>query len=150
MNDRKVRRRWTSRGGWQLLDSLKPDDPKAKSQKGTPPKSPPKTPANPPQGGGAQRDLIPAAAQLKVLRSLQAELNQRTAEFAKLHPDSDKLTEEERDELKELEDSQRDIAALFEQMAKIFEHEKQEKQAGDDVPPPPREVPAKPQPEGKP
>ena len=58
--------------------------------------------------------------QLKVLRSLQAELNQRTAEFAKEHPDKAKLTDEERDELKELEDAQRDIAKLFQEIAKLF------------------------------
>jgi hypothetical protein len=113
---------------------------------GTPPKSPPKNPQGPPPAGGAQQDLIPPAAQLKVLRTLQAELNQRTAEFAKLHPDSDKLTDEEREELKEIEDAQRDIAALFEQMAKLFEHEKQAQegtQPADELPPP-REVPGKP------
>jgi hypothetical protein len=146
-NDRKVRRPMdlAARRLEQLLDALKPDDPKSKSPKETP-KSPPKNAANPPPPGGGQQDVIPPMAQLKVLRSLQAELNQRTAEFAKLHPDSDKLTDEEREELKEIEDAQRDIAALFEQMAKLFEHEKQakeEKQPPDELPPP-REVPEKP------
>lgn len=108
----------------QLLDALKQDDPKAKSAKES--REPaPKNPASPPQGGNRDRDLVPPLAQLKVLRSLQAELNGRTAEFAKLHPDPEKLTDEERAELKELEDAQRDVAALFEEMAKLFREQKQ-------------------------
>ena len=67
---------------------------------------------------------MPPLAQLKVLRALQAELNQRTAEFAKDHPDPGKLTDEERDELKELEQAQREIAALFEEMVKLFQDHK--------------------------
>jgi hypothetical protein len=80
--------------------------------------------------------LVPPLAQLKVLRSLQAELNQRTVEFAKAHPDPDKLTDEERDELKELEQAQREIAALFEQMGKLFDEQKQSKPDKQDPPPP--------------
>ena len=86
--------------------------------------NPPKAPQNPPQtnpNGGGEQDIVPPLAQLKVLRSLQAELNDRTAEFAKAHPDPDKLTDEEKAELRELEQSQREIAELFEQMAKLFE-----------------------------
>ena len=86
----------------------------------------------------------------RILRALQAELNQRTAEFAKLHPDAAKLTDEERDELKELEAAQRDIATLFGEMAKLFGEQQQPDGQADAPPaepetlPPPREVPARP------
>jgi t-SNARE complex subunit (syntaxin) len=60
---------------------------------------------------------VPPLAQLKVLRALQAELNERTVQFAKDHPDADKLNAEEKAELADLERSQREIAALFELMA---------------------------------
>ena len=88
----------------QLADSLKPDDPKKQPEKknGNPP---PKQPQNPPKanpdGEGGERDVVPPLAQLKVLRSLQAELNERTTQFANDHPDRDKLTDEEKTELKE-------------------------------------------------
>ena len=40
--------------------------------------------------------------------------------FAKDHPDRDKLTEDETDELKELEQAQRDVAELFDKLAAEF------------------------------
>jgi len=81
--------------------------------------------------------MVPPLAQLKILRALQEELNLSTAEFARAHSNSDKLTDEERDELKELEIAQREIAALFGQISKLFDDHKL----------PQREPPA---PEGKP
>lgn len=132
-NDRRVLRPMTlaARRLEQLLEALKPDDPKRKDGKEPAPKTQPKTdPMNPPPAGGGQQDLIPPLAQLKVLRSLQAELNDRTAEFAKLYPDADKLTDEEREELKELEDSQRDIATLFEHVAKLLQEQKAQQDMG--------------------
>ncbi|HVL11592.1 MAG TPA: hypothetical protein VM529_03455 [Gemmata sp.] len=152
-NDRRVKRPMdlAARRLEQLLDALKPDDPRAKSQKqpATPKGQAKSDPAAPPKSG-PRGDLIPPAAQLKVLRALQAELNQRTAEFDKLHPDAAKLTDEERDELKELEAAQRDIAALFGEMAKLFGEQQQPDGPPDappaepETPPPPREVPARP------
>ena len=59
-----------------------------------------------------------------MLRALQAELNQQTAEFARAHPDANKLTDDERGELKDLEQAQREIAALFEQMTQLFDESK--------------------------
>lgn len=126
-NDRKVLRPMTlaARRLELLLDALKPDEPGARTKKET--KPPPKSgnaPPTPPPAGGGNDDVVPPLAQLKVLRALQEELNVNTAEFARSHSDPDKLTEEERDELKELEKAQRDIAALFEQMARLFEDHK--------------------------
>jgi len=67
------------------------------------------------EGGG-----IPPLAQLKALRAMQAEVNERTAEFDKAHPEKDRLSDEEKDELKELEQSQRDVAELFDKLAALF------------------------------
>ena len=63
--------------------------------------------------------------QLKALRALQAELNERTAAFALAHPDISKLDSKSRDELKEIEQAQNDIAALFQQMAKRMREKKE-------------------------
>ena len=51
---------------------------------------------------------------------MQAEVNELTAAFDKAHPDKDKLSDEEKDELKELEQAQRDVAELFDKLASLF------------------------------
>jgi hypothetical protein len=128
-NDRKVLRPMSlaARRLEQLLEALKADEPRPRTKKQSSPKQASKSgsaPATSPQGG-AERDIVPPLAQLKVLRALQEELNLSTSEFARTHPDPTKLNEEEREELKELEKAQRDIAILFSQMAKLFdEHER--------------------------
>jgi hypothetical protein len=104
----------------QILDSLKPDDKKKD-----------KPPAAGGGGGGSGGgggeggpqggNGVPPLAQLKALRDWQAEINERTAAFAKAHPDRDKLTDDEKDELKELEKAQKDIAELFEQLLPLFQ-----------------------------
>jgi hypothetical protein len=129
-NDRKVKRPMAlaARRLVQLLDALTQDPPKATPKKEPQSGAPPTNPMNPMPGGGEDEDIIPPLAQLKVLKALQAELNERTAEFAKEHPDKEKLTEEELTELKELEQSQRDIATLFEHMAKLFQEQKQKQE----------------------
>ena len=58
----------------QLLDSLKPD--KMKMAEGEPGEG-----EGGGGGGGGGGDNIPAAAQIKVLKMLQQELNDRTDEF---------------------------------------------------------------------
>ncbi len=68
----------------------------------------------PPPGG------IPPLAQLKSLRALQAEVNERTTAFAKDHPDPAKLTDDDKDDLRELEQAQRDVAELFEKLAPLL------------------------------
>lgn len=94
----------------QLLDALKQDPPKPKGEPGQPAEGQPSENA----------EGVPPLAQLKALRALQADLNRETAEFDKAHPDRAELTDEERDELKELEDAQAEITALFEEVAKLF------------------------------
>jgi len=106
----------------QVLDALKPDEPQAKKEKKDGPA--PMGGGGMPMGGGGgpqNGDIIPPLAQLKALRALQADLNARTAEFDKLHPDRTKLTDEDKDELQDLEAAQRAIASLFEEMAKLFQ-----------------------------
>src|SRR6185437_11426241 len=104
----------------QVLEVLKPENaPKKKNDEKKAGKPPGESPM--PMAAPGNGDIIPPLAQLKALRALQAECNAATAEFAKRHPDRDKLTDEDREELKELEDSQREIATLFEQMAKLFQ-----------------------------
>jgi hypothetical protein len=55
---------------------------------------------------------LPPLAELKALRSLQADIAERTAAFEIAHPDRTKLTPDEIDELKTLEKTQTDIAEL--------------------------------------
>jgi len=104
----------------QILDAL--DEKKdAKPPMGGMPPPPGDMPPMPP--GGEQPPPpggIPPLAQLKSLRALQAEVNERTAAFAKEHPDPEKLTDDDKDELKELEQAQRDVAELFEKLAPLF------------------------------
>jgi hypothetical protein len=106
----------------QILDALKPDDkqnPQTEIESGSG------------QGGGGGGGAgaagqpsgrsIPPLAQLKALRDWQAEINERTAAFANNHPDPAKLTDDEKTELKDLEQAQKDIAELFEQLLPLFQ-----------------------------
>lgn len=107
-----------------ILDSLA-EDPK---------KDQPPPPSDQPGGGGGGGDMpggmgqggpppngVPPLAQLKALRSIQAELNTRTRDFEAAHPDKAKLTEADREELEELERSQREVAELFDKLKEEFE-----------------------------
>lgn len=71
------------------------------------------------QGGGPKS--VPPLAQLKALRSIQSELNTRTREFDTAHPDKAKLMDADREELEELERSQREVAELFDKVKEEFE-----------------------------
>src|SRR5205807_4355843 len=74
-----------------------------------------------PAGGkiaGDERELgdnIPPLAQLKLLRAMQAEVNERTTDFAKKHPDERKLTDAEKKELQAIQREQREVAGLVEE-----------------------------------
>jgi hypothetical protein len=56
---------------------------------------------------------------------MQAEVNERTAGFAKEHPDTTKLTDDQKEELKDLEQAQRDVAELFEKLAPLIRQAQQ-------------------------
>jgi hypothetical protein len=106
-----------------VLNSLK-DDPK--DQKPTGENGGQGGAGDMPPGGGQgnpdeQNTGVPQLAQLKALRAIQAELNDRTREFAKAHPDTAKLSDADREELDELEQSQREVADLFEKIKPAFE-----------------------------
>jgi hypothetical protein len=66
-------------------------------------------------GGGAPNagDGIPPVAQYKLLRDMQADLNQKTEDFRKNHPDPGKLSEKDKAELQSLQKEQRDVAELL-------------------------------------
>src|SRR5262249_30509381 len=66
-------------------------------------------------GAGGRRggEEIPLLAQLKALRAVQAEINERTEQFAKEHPDLSKLKDDEKAELETLRKTQRDVADLI-------------------------------------
>jgi hypothetical protein len=74
-------------------------------------------PAEESKSGAPGGEGIPQIAQLKLLRALQAELNERTAKFASEHPDAAKWTQTERDELAAIRRSQAELATLLEEIA---------------------------------
>jgi hypothetical protein len=96
----------------QLLESLKPDKQDAAPQPMAGGGMPPDMPMNPPQPG----DQLPPLAQLKALRSLQADIAERTAAFDKAHPDRTKLNDDEIAELEALQKMQLDVAELIKQL----------------------------------
>jgi hypothetical protein len=67
-------------------------------------------------GPGPGSERIPPLAQLKVLRSLQQEVNERTTAFDKEHPDRNKLTNKDEQALQALGQEQLEIADLFQQL----------------------------------
>src|SRR5207248_2767513 len=80
----------------QLLDALKMEE-------GQPLRAQGANRRPPSGGGGAAGDRIPPLAQLKLLRVLQADVNERTREFARKHPEEDKLTEGQKKELRAIQ-----------------------------------------------
>jgi hypothetical protein len=70
-------------------------------------------------GGGAgagNGSEIPPLAQLKLLRQMQADVNKRTEDFRKAHPDPAKLNEKEKVELQDIRKSQQEVAELLEEL----------------------------------
>lgn len=95
----------------QLLEALKPDkDMTSSGGSGG-------GGAGQPMGGRRRPDGedIPLLAQLKALRAMQAEVTQRTEQFAKDHPDPSKLSDADRVELAFLRKMQRDVAELIQE-----------------------------------
>ena len=111
-----------------VLNSLK-DDPKDKNQQPAKPMDMGDQPPMPmPMQEQQQQNGLPQMAQVKALRAIQAELNERTAEFAKAHPEADKYTEADKEELEELERSQREVAGLFDKIKDLFKKKMMEEQ----------------------
>jgi hypothetical protein len=79
-------------------------------------------------GGGGRRDeSITPIAQLKALRALQQEINDRTRAFDKEHPDRAKLTKREEDDLQAIRQEQGEIADLFQQLSAPAESQEDKK-----------------------
>jgi hypothetical protein len=63
-------------------------------------------------------DGLPPVAQLKLLRALQLEVNQKTDAFQKQHPDLGKLNAKEKAELQAIRKDQQEIADLLEELTR--------------------------------
>ncbi len=91
----------------QLLDALKPDQGgqarRPQRQQGPP-------------GMGGEGDGLPTIAQLKALKAMQEEINQRTETFNKKHPDASKLEPEEKKTLDGLRQEQAEVADLLQKL----------------------------------
>lgn len=71
-----------------------------------------------PGGGGGGDDSLPPLAQLKLLRNLQEEVNRRTADFTRRHPNVENLDPKAQAELDDLRREQKEVADLLEQMTR--------------------------------
>ncbi len=58
---------------------------------------------------------MPPVAQLKLLRAMQKEVNDRTAAFQKDHPDPAKYGDKEKAELENIQREQQDVIDLVEE-----------------------------------
>ncbi len=67
-------------------------------------------------GGGGNGNEIPPLAQLKMLRDMQAEVNKRTDDFRKEHPDPAKLDEKAKAQLQDIRKSQQEVAELLDEL----------------------------------
>lgn len=94
----------------QLLDALKEEEQRARAGGGGG------------GGGGAgggsrgESDGIPHIAQLKALKALQQDVNQRTEDFGRKHPDAAKLTDSQKQELDRIRGEQKKIAQLLDEL----------------------------------
>jgi hypothetical protein len=105
-----------------LLEAVKTDPKKPEAPGGEPmPMGNPGGEGGAEGGSGPQGSAIPAMAQLKAIRGMQADLNERTALFQKSHPNPDQLDDDAKEELKELERDQREIRDLFEQLLPMLQ-----------------------------
>jgi hypothetical protein len=95
----------------QFLEAIKQD--KDSASAGKKPSGGAGQQGGPMVGGGPGGDQISNLAQLKALRSLQAEVNDWTERFAKKHPDLKKLKESEKAELDALQQLEKDVGDLI-------------------------------------
>ncbi len=109
----------------QIVAAVSPDPPREKKPDAQPmPEGgdQPMPEGGPPPGGG---NGVSPLAQLKALRSMQAEVAGQTADFAREHPDPATLTADEQAELAALEQTQRDVVELFGKLAAAFRQQEQ-------------------------
>jgi len=67
-------------------------------------------------GNGPDSDGIPPMAQLKLLKLLQLDVNQRTEEFGRKHPDAARLTADQKKELAVIRQDQADVSDLLDKL----------------------------------
>jgi hypothetical protein len=95
----------------QLLDALKP----TRDERTNPPEEKSGAEKKPSDGEAKTKNTpsLPPPGELKVLLSLQREVNERTRGFNNQHPDNARLSEPQKQELKEIRKEQQDVADLF-------------------------------------
>jgi hypothetical protein len=100
----------------QLLDALKPENglPRGLGQQ----QSGGQPGGGQPNGSGGQEDGIPPMAELKALKALQLEVNDRTKDFHKRYPDAAKHSEKQKQEMQSIKKEQEEVSDLFEGMRK--------------------------------
>jgi hypothetical protein len=96
-----------------ILSAIKED--KQTQDQPAAPKDP--HPTQPPSAIPSGGDIVSLRSQLKVLRTWQAEILQRTAELAQRYPNPTTAPESYKEQLHELQTAQRTIATLFEKLA---------------------------------
>jgi hypothetical protein len=109
----------------QLLEALKEG-----AAGGPRPQQQPQQEGKPMPGGGSGQppggEGVSSLAQMKALRALQQEVNERTERFARRHPNVSKLTDKQRAELQGIKQEQQEVADLFQQLT-AAEEPKEEK-----------------------
>lgn len=98
----------------QLIDSLQPDKPKDGEQQ----QQQQQQGGEQQQGGQQEGDGIPTVAQLKMLKRLQTEINNRTGEYDKIEKGGQKLTLEQKTDLESLKTEQGRLADLLRDLSK--------------------------------
>jgi hypothetical protein len=78
---------------------------------------------NGPSGNQPGGDIIPPLAQLKLLRAMQVEINKKTEDFARQHPDPKQLTEKDKAELQAIRRDQQEVADLLDELTQGDEPE---------------------------
>jgi hypothetical protein len=91
--------------------------------------------------GGGGDDSLPPLAQLRLLRNLQEEINKRTSDFARRHPNLENLQPKAQAELDDIRREQKEVADLLEQMTRPpGEPEGKMEEKGDKDPEPKKEA----------
>ncbi len=98
----------------QLIDSLQPDKPKDGQQQ----QQQQQQQGEQQQGQQQEGDGIPTTAQLKMLKRLQTEINNRTNEYDKMASGGQKLTGEQKADLDSLKTEQGRLADLLRDLSK--------------------------------